>query len=339
MNSFELILPHLKPIGHLILDDSIRQVMVNGPGLVFVEKHGLLCEVEGLILANDSLLRTIQEIAQALGENISEANPIMDSLLPDGSHVAAVIPPCSLSGATLTITKRTHRSFAPEDLIAAGTLSPTLAKRLEEYVLGKKNILISGGNGAGKTALLSVLTKFIPDDERIVLIEDRSEIRSTHRNSLRFAPKSICKGRKAVTTRDLLEAAMWHRPDRVIIDTIRDGEAFDLLELMNAGHSGILATIQANSPLQALARLTTSVVRSGVDLSYRAIRTNIADSLNVIVQLERGLGCRYVSEVFQINSYDPDIDLFDYCLVYLRQPQEAVELLRVGDVAQRLERS
>jgi pilus assembly protein CpaF len=186
MNGFEIILPFLKPIEHLILDESISEVMVNGPDHVFVEKAGFLQEVPGVSLGERSLLVAVKNIARRLGDDISEAKPILDSRLPDGSRVAAVIPPCSLGGITLTIRKFSSRHFEMEDLIRAGTLDRSLANRLEDYVLSRKNLLISGSTGSGKTTLAASLGRFIPADERLLLIEDTAEIQLPHPNQVRF---------------------------------------------------------------------------------------------------------------------------------------------------------
>jgi len=322
MNGFEMILPFLKPIEHLILDDSISEVMVNGADRVFIEKQGFIQQVPGVSLGEKSLMIAVKNIARRLGDDISESKPILDSRLPDGSRVAAVIPPCSLEGVTLTIRKFNTRHFEMEDLIRAATLDRTLANRLEDCVLAKKNILISGGTGTGKTTLLSILGRFIPPDERVLLIEDTAEIQLTQENLVRFEARREQNGVPAVAIRDLLKAALRHRPDRIVLGEIRGGEAFDLLQLLNTGHSGTLSTIHANSAKQGLARFTSCVLLSGVDLPYRAIKTNIADSLNVIVQIERRPGRRYISEVLEINSYDPDADLFDYCAVFLARKDQ-----------------
>jgi len=284
MNGFELILPFLKPIEHLILDDAISEVMVNGPDRVFVEKAGFLQEVPGVSLGERSLMVAVKNIARRLGDDISEAKPILDSRLPDGSRVAAVIPPCSLTGITLTIRKFSARHFEIEDLIRAGTLERGLANRLEDYVLSRKNLLISGGTGSGKTTLTASLGRFIPPDERILLIEDTAEIQLPHQNLVRFEARREQNGVSAVSIRDLLKAALRHRPDRILLGEIRGGEAFDLLQLLNTGHSGTLSTIHANSAKQGLARFTSCVLQSGIDLPYRAIKTNIADSLQVVVR-------------------------------------------------------
>jgi len=316
MNGFETILPFLKPIEHLILDESISEVMVNGADSVFIEKDGFLQPVSGVSLGEKALIVAVKNIARRLGDDISEAKPILDSRLPDGSRVAAVIPPCSLRGVTLTIRKFNTRHFEMRDLIAAGTLDQSLANRLEDHVLSRRNILISGGTACGKTTFLSVLGKFIPEDERILLIEDTAEIHMMHANLVRFEARQAQNGTPAVAIRDLLKASLRHRPDRIILGEIRGGEAFDLLQLLNTGHSGTLSSIHANSPKQGLARFTSCVLQSGIELPYRAIKTNIGDSLNVVIHLERRPGRRFVSEVLEINGYQPEADLFDYCSIY-----------------------
>ena len=317
MHGFETILPFLKPIEHLILDDSVSEVMVNGPDRVFIERDGYVQRVPGIELGERSLTVAVKNIARRLGDDISESKPILDSRLPDGSRVAAVVPPCSLSGVTLTIRKFNSRHFEVEDLIRTGTLDRGLANRLEDYLLQRRNLLISGGTGTGKTTLLTALGKFIPSDERILLIEDTAEIQLAHENLVRFETRREQNGAPAVTIRDLLKAALRHRPDRILLGEIRSGEAFDLLQLLNTGHSGTISTIHASSARQGLARFTSCVLQSGVDLPYRAIKTNIGDSLNVVIQIERRPGRRFISEVLEINSYDPDADLFDFCVIYV----------------------
>jgi pilus assembly protein CpaF len=317
MNGFEMILPFLKPIEHLILDESISEVMVNGPDRVFIEKQGFLQQVPDVSLGERSLMVAVKNIARRLGDDISESKPILDSRLPDGSRVAAVIPPCSLGGVTLTIRKFNTRHFEMEDLIRTGTLDRALANLLEDYVLARKNILISGGTGTGKTTLLSILGKFIPGDERVLVIEDTAEIRLAQENLVRFEARREQNGLPAVAIRDLLKAALRHRPDRILLGEIRSGEAFDLLQLLNTGHSGTISTIHASSAQQGLARFTSCVLQSGVDIPYKAIRSNIADSLNLVIHVERRPGRRFISEVLLINSYDPDTDLFDYGAVFL----------------------
>src|SRR5258707_3068707 len=319
MNGFETILPFLKPIEHLILDDSISEVMVNGADSVFIEKCGYLQPVSGVTLGEKALLVAVKNIARRLGGDLSESHPILDSRLPDGSRVAAVIPPCSLRGVTLTIRKFNTRHFEMQDLIQAGTLDQPLANRIDDYVLSRKNILISGGTGTGKSTTLGILAKFIPDDERILLIEDTAEIQLGHANLVRFEARQEQNGVRPVAIRDLLKASLRHRPDRILLGEVRGGEAFELLQLLNTGHSGTLSTIHANSARRGLARFTSCVLQSGVELPYRAIKTNIGDSLHVVIHVERRPGRRFVSEVLEINGYNPDADLFDYCAVFQKE--------------------
>lgn len=322
MHGFETILPFLKPIEHLILDNTVSEVMVNGPGRVFIERDGYVQPVPGIELGERSLTVAVKNIARRLGDDISESKPILDSRLPDGSRVAAVIPPCSLGGVTLTIRKFNSRHFEVEDLIRTGTLDRGLANRLEDYLLQRRNLLISGGTGTGKTTLLTALGKFIPADERILLIEDTAEIQLAHENLVRFEARREQNGTPAVSIRDLLKAALRHRPDRILLGEIRGGEAFDLLQLLNTGHSGTISTIHASSAKQGLSRFTSCVLQSGVELPYRAIKTNIGDSLNVVIQIERRPGRRFISEVLEINSYDPDADLFDFCAIYVAPTEQ-----------------
>jgi pilus assembly protein CpaF len=316
MNGFETILPFLKPIEHLILDDSISEVMVNGPDRIFIEKAGFIEQVQGIRLGEKSLMVAVKNIARRLGDDISESKPILDSRLPDGSRVAAVIPPCSVNGVTLTIRKFNARHFGVEDLVRTGTLERWLANQLETYVLARKNILIAGSTGSGKTSLLNVLGKFIPSDERILLIEDTSEIHMCQDNLVRFEARQPQNGLPPVSIRDLLKASLRHRPDRLILGEIRGSEAFDLLQLLNTGHSGSLCTVHATSAKQALARFTSCVLQSGVDLPFRAVKTNVGDSVNVVVHLERRPGRRFVSEVFEIHGYDPDRDEYNYGFIF-----------------------
>jgi pilus assembly protein CpaF len=319
MNGFELILPFLRPIQHLILDPDISEIMVNGPERIFIEKAGHLQPVPGVKLTTESLMVAVKNIARRLGDDISESKPILDSRLPDGSRVAAVIPPCSIQGVALTIRKFNSHKFKMKDLVDVGTLTFELAAQLGDYVAQRKNILICGGTGSGKTTLANILTEFIPDHERVVLIEDTAEIQIQKENVLRFEARREQNGLPAVTIRDLLKATLRHRPDRIIVGEIRGGEAFELLQLLNTGHNGTLSTVHANSAAQGVSRFATCVLQSGVEIPYRAIKTNIADSLNIIIQIERRPGQRYVSEVLEIVSYDPELDRYNLQTIW--EPQ------------------
>jgi pilus assembly protein CpaF len=321
MNGFELIMPFLRPIEPLILDAEISEIMVNGHERVFIERHGYLESVQGVALTEKSLMIAVKNIARRLGDDISEAKPILDSRLPDGSRVAAVIPPCSVNGVILTIRKFNARQFTIQDLVRIGTLPQRLASELENLVVQRKNILISGGTGTGKTTLLNILADFIPDDQRVVIIEDTSEIQVRKADLVRFEARREQNGLPAVTIRDLLKATLRHRPDRIILGEIRGGEAFDLLQLLNTGHSGTLSTVHAASAHQGLSRFTNCVLQSGIDLPYHAIKSNIADSLDIVVQLTRRPGERFISEVVAIKGYNPDEDRYDLSPLYVREEE------------------
>lgn len=321
MTGFELVLPFLRPIEHLILDPDISEIMLNGSQNVFIEQNGYLKPVPEVKLTEKSLMIAVKNIARRLGDDISEAKPILDSRLPDGSRVAAVIPPCSVNGVTLTIRKFNSRHFALADLIRTATLPESLASELIRQVEERKNILISGGTGTGKTTLLNALASYIPDDQRLVIIEDTSEIQFQKPNLVRFEARREQSGIPAVTIRELLKATLRHRPDRIILGEIRGGEAFDLLQLLNTGHSGTLSTVHATSAQRGLSRFTSCVLQSGVELPYHAIKANIADSLNVIVHIERRPGQRFVSEVLELRGYDPDADRYDLKPIYIREEQ------------------
>src|SRR6267154_3481116 len=314
--SWDVIIPFLRPIEALIRDPDISNILVNGPNHVFVEKFGNMRRVTGISLTENSLQVAIRNIARLLGNDISEERPILDARLPDGSRVAAVFPPSSVNGTCIAIRKFQSNLYGPQDLVRIGTLTPELLLQLQTAVETNQNILISGGTGTGKTTLLNALSNFIGGEERIGVIEDTSGIQIEKDNLVRLEARRPQTNLPGVSIRDLLKATLRLRPDRIILGEVRGGEAFDLLQLLNTGHSGTLSTIHANSSKQALSRFTSAVLQSGIELPYRAIKGNVADSLHVVVQVERRPGRRFVSEVLELNSYDADADLFDYCVVY-----------------------
>src|SRR6516162_895864 len=325
MTGFEMILPFLKPIQAYILDPDVSEIMVNGPEQVFIERGGYLEAIPGITLNDKSLMVAVKNIARRLGDDISEEKPILDSRLPDGSRVAAVIPPCSLKGVALTIRKFNARRFGIADLIRIGTLTDDLARRLEAAVRTRQNILISGGTGTGKTTVLNILANFIPDQERVLVIEDTAEIQINTPNLVRFEARRAQNDLPAVSIRDLLKASLRHRPDRILLGEIRGGEAFDLLQLLNTGHAGTISTLHANSARQALSRLTSCVLQSGVELPYRSIKSAIADSVNLLVQIERRPGCRFVSEFLEVLGYNPETDRYDLGPIFVRQEEPEYE--------------
>lgn len=316
---FELILPFLRPIERLILDERISEIMVNGSGRIFIERDGDLSEVADASLTEKNLQVAVRNIARALGDEINETQPLLDSRLPDGSRVAAVVPPCSIGGTTLTIRKFHSRQFSAEELVRIGSLAPEVLEKLRQAISNRHNILISGGTGTGKTTLLNALAASIPDDERIIVIEDTAEIQLDKPNLVRFEARREQPGLPAVTIRDLVRATLRHRPDRVLLGEVRGGEAFDLLQALNTGHSGTLSTIHANSAQQAIARLTSCVLQAGVELPYAAIRSNIADAVNLLLHIERRQGRRYVSELLEVQHYDPAQDRFELTTIYRKE--------------------
>jgi pilus assembly protein CpaF len=320
---FELILPFLRPIEHLILDTEISEIMVNGSGRIFVERHGDLDEVADVRLTEKNLQVAVRNIARSLGDEINEAQPLLDSRLPDGSRVAAVIPPCSISGTTLTIRKFHSQRFTAEELVRIGSLTRTLLEQLRASIEGRQNILISGGTGTGKTTLLNALANFIGDRERIVLIEDTAEIQLEKPNLVRFEARREQPGIPAVTIRDLVRATLRHRPDRIVLGEVRGGEAFDLLQALNTGHSGTLSTIHANSAQQAIARLTSCVLQAGVELPYTAIRANIADAIQLLLHIERRHSKRYAAELMRIERYEPAQDRYEFKTLFERTERPA----------------
>src|SRR6476661_6007325 len=308
---YRLILPYLRQIENLILDPDISEIMVNSPTDIFIEKQGVMEKVPGVTIPIDQLRVAVQNIARSLGDDISEEKPILDSRLPDGSRIAVVLPPCSIHGITLTIRKFNTRSFTIDDLIRIGTITEPIAALLQNAIIERKNILISGGTGTGKTTLLNILADFIPEEDRLLVIEDTAEIHIRKPNLVRFEARRQ-QGPKipAVTIRDLLKASLRHRPERTILGEIRGEEAFDLLQALNTGHSGSLSTIHANSAGLALARFVSCVLQSGVELPYKAIKASIADSIHLLVHIERCSARRYINEILAIQSYSPTDDTY-----------------------------
>jgi len=308
--SFEVILPFLRPIEGLIKDPAISEIMVNGPACIFIERHGQIEPVPGVSIAEKSLQVAVRNIARALGDEINEEKPLLDSRLPDGSRVAAVMPPCSVGGTTLTIRKFHSRFFTADELVRTGSMTPKLLICLRDAVEQRRNILISGGTSSGKTTLLTALAGFISDADRVVIIEDTSEVKMSKPNLVRFEARREQPGVPAVTIRELLRATLRHRPDRIILGEVRGGEAFDLLQALNTGHSGTLSTIHANSAAQALSRFTNCLLQSGIELPYQAIRANIGDALHLVIHLERRNGQRIVAEALWLEGFDPQSDRY-----------------------------
>lgn len=316
MSSLDRILPFLKPIEDLLRDPSVTEVMVNAGGSrVFVERNGMLECLPDRILEARNLTVAIKNIARACGDEISEAQPILDARLEDGSRVAAMFPPCAVAGPALTIRKFTRR-YSLQDLVAVGALSPVLAAELIQAVATQQNILISGGTGTGKTTLLNALAAHIPDRDRIVVIEETAEIHLEKSNLLRFEARrvQIPLGQEQplppVTITDLVRATLRHRPDRILVGEVRGAEAFDLLQALNTGHLGSMSTIHANSAEQALTRLAHCVLTANVGLPHPSIREAIALAIHVVVHVARVDGRRRVTEVVALRGYHAQTDRF-----------------------------
>jgi len=314
--SWEVIIPFLRPIEPLIRDEEISDILVNGPDQVFIEKFGEMQKVPGVTLTEKSLQVAIRNLARVLGDEISEEKPILDARLPDGSRVTAIIPPCSVNGTSLAIRKFQSKLYGPQDLVRIGTLTPELLVQLQTAVELRKNILISGPAGTGKTTLLNALSNFIGPEERVILIEETAEIQIEKNNLVRLEARREQKGIPAISIRELLKATLRLRPDRIIVGEVRGGEAFDLLQALNTGHSGSLGTIHANSAAQAVSRFATCVLMSGIDLPYRVVRQNIGESLDMVIQLKRQAGKRAVAEVLKIKRYVPAEDYYEFESLY-----------------------
>ena len=296
------------PITALLNDNTISEVMVNGPHQVYVERKGQLTLTDIVFRSDEELIRVIREIAAYVGRRIDDESPMVDCRLPDGSRVNAIIPPLAIDGASLTIRKFAKDPYTVQDLINFGTLTAEAAGFLEACVKAHFNTLVAGGTGSGKTTTLNVLSSFIPDNERVVTIEDAAELqlRQPHKVRLESRPAGI-DGRGRVAIRDLVVNALRMRPDRIVIGECRSGEALDMLQAMNTGHDGSLTTIHANSPRDTLARLETLVLMSGVDLPQRAIREQIASAIHLIVQQSRLRdGSRRITNITEVIGREGD---------------------------------
>src|SRR6266498_723390 len=310
----------LGPIEPFIRDPDVTEIMVNGAGAIYVERAGKLYEAGANFLNEEQLRRTIDKIVSKVGRRVDDSSPYVDARLPDGSRVNAIIPPLAIHGSALTIRKFSADPYTSQDLVQFGTLTPVLVEMLGACVGGRINMLVSGGTGAGKTTTLNVLSSFLPEDERIITIEDSAELRlqQPHIVSLEYRPPNI-EQRGEVTIRDLVRNALRMRPDRIVVGEVRGGETLDMLQAMNTGHDGSISTIHSNSPRDALSRAETMMLMAGMDLGIRAIREQVASALNLIVHQARMKdGVRRITHITEIVGMEGDIIslqdlfLFDY---------------------------
>ena len=297
------------PLDKLLTDDSVTEIMVNGPHDIWIERAGRLSQSDVRFNDESHLLRMIAKMVAQVGRRIDETSPMVDARLPDGSRVNAVIPPLSLSGPLITIRKFSRRRLTLEDMINLGTLNSESVEFLTRCVKAQLNMLISGGTGSGKTTLLNALSTAIPEDERIVTIEDAAELRLNQAHVLRLEsrPKDL-SGENEISIRELVRNSLRMRPDRIVVGEVRGPEALDMLQAMNTGHDGSLSTIHCNGPRDALARIETMVLMSGFDLPVRAIREQVASALDGIVHLERlEDGSRRVTSITEVQRMESDV--------------------------------
>ncbi|MBI2332146.1 MAG: Flp pilus assembly complex ATPase component TadA [Chloroflexi bacterium] len=297
------------PLQSLLEDDTITEIMVNGPKNVYIERKGKVHRVPITFESNDHVMRIIDRIVAPLGRRIDESSPYVDARLPDGSRVNAVIPPISLVGPVLTIRKFSKNPITVDQMIQFGSVSAEAVQFLKACVEARLNIIISGGTGSGKTTLLNVLSSFIPADERIITIENAAELqlRQEHVVTLESRPPNI-EGRGEITIRDLVINALRMRPERIIVGECRGGETLDMLQAMNTGHDGSMTTAHANTPRDALSRIETMCLMAGMDLPIRAIREQVASAVDLICQQERMRdGTRKVTTVTEVSGMEGDV--------------------------------
>ena len=297
------------PLEPYLKDPEVSEIMVNGPDMIYVERGGKLTPVDASFAGEAHLRRTIDKIVGRVGRRVDEASPLCDARLQDGSRVNAVIPPIALDGSMLTIRKFSTDPYTDRDLIAFGTFTPQSRDFLQACVRGRLNIIISGGTGSGKTTTLNVMSSYIPEDERIVTIEDAAELQLRQRHVLRLEsrPANI-EGKGAITIRDLVRNSLRMRPDRIVVGEIRDGAALDMLQAMNTGHDGSITTVHSNSPRDSISRLETLVMMAGVELPMRAIRDQVSNAVDVIIQQTRLRdGTRRITAVAEVEGMEGDV--------------------------------
>ncbi|TMM01810.1 MAG: CpaF family protein [Actinobacteria bacterium] len=306
------------PLERLLADDSISEIMVNGPYDIWIERNGRLFDTNVRFDDESHMRRIINKIVAEVGRRVDESSPMVDARLPDGSRVHIIIPPLSLSGPLITIRKFSKKRLTLDELIKLGTLGTESVEYLSRCVHAELNILISGGTGSGKTTLLNALSAAIPDEDRIVTIEDAAELQLNQRHVLRLEsrPKNI-EGEGEVPIRELVRNSLRMRPDRIVVGEVRGAEALDMLQAMNTGHDGSLSTVHANSPRDALARVETMVLMAGFDLPVRAIRQQVCSALDLIVHLERlEDGTRRVTAITEVQRMEAEVvtlqDLFRF---------------------------
>jgi len=297
------------PITGFLGDDKVTEIMVNGYNQVYIEKEGKLVLTDVKFKNNSHVMHVIKKIVAPIGRRIDESSPMVDARLPNGSRVNAIIPPLAIDGPSITIRKFSEDPFKMEDLISFNTLNSRTAELIRYCVEGRLNIIVSGGTGSGKTTTLNVLSSFIPNDERIITIEDAAELQLSQEHVIRLEtrPASL-EGKGEITIRDLVKNSLRMRPDRIIVGEVRSGEALDMLQAMNTGHDGSLTTGHANSPRDMLARLETMVLMSGFNLPLKAIRDQIASAIDLVIHQSRLMdGSRKITYITEVQGMEGDV--------------------------------
>lgn len=293
-------------------DDNISEIMVNGPEEVWVEENGVITKTDVQFANDEELVQLAQKIASSVGRSLNNSNPIVDARLPDGSRVHLVISPISMDGTIITIRKFKKERLTIDDLIRFGSINEAGAKFLESLVRAKANIIVSGGTGSGKTTTLNIISNFIPDEERVITIEDSAELQLSNPHVVRLESREANnEGKGEVSIRDLVKASLRMRPDRIVVGEVRDSTAYDLINAMNTGHDGSMSTVHSNGPIEAMTRLQNLVLEAGLNLPAQAIKTNLGQAIDIVIQVKRfGDGSRKITHISEIVEYDSSKDEF-----------------------------
>jgi pilus assembly protein CpaF len=318
---FDLVLADilgLGPLETLLHDDTVTEVLVNGPEHVFIERSGKLEETDIKFRDNEDVLRIVERIVTPLGRRVDESSPMVDARLPDGSRVNVIIPPISLVGPSISIRKFPKHAMTPDELIKKGAFTPGIGEFLKACVTARLNVVVSGGTGTGKTTVLNALSSYIPEGDRIVTIEDAAELRLQQRHVVRLeARPANVEGKGLISIRHLVINALRMRPDRIVVGEVRSGEALDMLQAMNTGHDGSLTTVHSNNARDTLRRVETMVLMAGMDLPLRAIREQIASAFDLVVHLQRLVdGSRKLVQISEVQGMEGDTivmqDIFQF---------------------------
>ncbi len=317
----DTLLAFLAPIRAYLDDPAVSEIMINGPDRVYVEKKGKLERIDARFPNDEALMAALRNVAQFTGKQVDEFHPILEARLPDGSRVQAVVPPASFGGATVAIRRFSRALFGIERLIDMGALTSDAASTLGALVVAKLNIIVAGGTGSGKTSLLNTLSRYVPEDERIVVIEDSKEVQLQQEHVVYFeARPPDAKGRGAVSIRDLFRATLRLRPDRIVIGELRGGEALDIIQAMVSGHGGCMGTLHATYPRDTLTRLETMALMSDVEMPLPALRMQIASGINIIVQVSRFPdGSRKITHITEVLGFDLATSKYELADIFIRE--------------------